>query len=218
MRHPGTLKREKNKVLIAILVIIIFHLVGLIGLCTPSLRPQFLHLVPYHLLLMLVVVVLSHQNADIRLLLFALCLFILGYSAEWLGVNKHLLFGDYQYGQTLGFKLSGVPLIIGVNWFLLIYSTGVLMQRSRIKSMFLRVMAGALLLVLLDLLIEPVAMHFDYWQWANGSIPLSNYLCWFFVSAFMLILFERFSFKKQNIVGPVLLLTEFGFFAVLYWL
>jgi putative membrane protein len=215
MRATGALKGEKNKIQIAVLVIIIFHLVGLIGLCAQSLRPQFLQLVPYHLLLMLVVVVLSHQNADIRLLLFALCLLILGYSAEWLGVNKHLLFGDYQYGQTLGFKLSGIPLIIGVNWFLLIYSAGVLMQRSRVKSLFLRVIAGALLLVLLDLLIEPVAIRFDYWHWTNGSIPLSNYLCWFFVSAFMLILFERFQFKKQSIVAPALLVTELIFFGIL---
>ncbi|MDB5143146.1 MAG: hypothetical protein JWQ66_1859 [Mucilaginibacter sp.] len=213
MKVPRHLKGE----FIAIFIIILFHLVGLIGLLIPSAQQQFLHLVPYHLLLMMVVIIFSHQNRDRRLLLFVLCAFVLGYGVEWLGVNKHLLFGNYQYGQTLGFQLSGVPLIIGVNWFLLIYSAGVLMQRSRIKSMLLRIMSGTLMLVLLDVLIEPVAVRLDYWHWANGIIPLSNYFCWFFVSAFMLVIFEQFRFKKQSIVAPVLLITEFVFFAVLHW-
>jgi putative membrane protein len=212
MKAPRPLKGE----LIAISIIILFHLVGLTGLLIPSLREQFLHLVPYHLLLMMAVIIFSHQNLDSRLVLFVVCVFIAGYGVEWLGVNKHLLFGNYQYGQTLGFQLSGVPLIIGVNWFLLIYSAGVLMQRSRLKNMLLRVMAGALLLVLLDMLIEPVAIRLDYWHWAGGIIPSSNYYCWFFVSAFMLVSFERLRFKQQSIVAPVFLVTQFVFFVVLY--
>ncbi len=214
MRPPSPLKGE----LIAICIIILFHLVGLTGLLIPSSRQQFLLLVPYHLLLMMGVIIFGHQNLDRRLLLFVLCAFVAGYGVEWIGVNRHLLFGNYQYGQTLGFQLDNVPLIIGVNWFLLIYSAGVLMQRSRIKSMLLRVLTGALILVLLDMLIEPVAARLDYWHWAGGIIPQSNYYCWFFVSAFMLVLFEKFRFKKQGIVGPVLLGTQFIFFISLYWL
>ncbi len=217
MRLPNPLKGGLNSNKLFISIIILFHLVGLTGLLIPSLRPQFLQLVPYHLLLMLAVIIFSHKNVDGRFLLFAGCIFIGGYAVEWLGVNKHLLFGHYQYGKTLGFHLDNVPLIIGVNWFLLIYSTGVLIQRSRLKSMFLRIISGALLLVLLDILIEPVAVRLNYWHWASNTIPLSNYTCWFFVSAFMLVLFERFRFKQQGRVAPVFLVTQFVFFAVLQW-
>jgi putative membrane protein len=105
--------------------------------------------------------------------------------------------------------------MIGVNWFLLIYAAGVTMQRSRLKSAFFRVIAGAAVLVLLDLIIEPVAIKFDYWEWNDGIIPLKNYICWFFVSAGMLYIFEWFSFKKQSIAAPILLVTEFVFFGVL---
>ncbi len=217
MRTPGPLKEELLKSKKAISIIILFHLIGLIGLSIPFTRSIFIALVPYHLLLMLVVIMLSHQNIDGRLFIFFLCLFILGYSVEWLGVNKHLLFGQYEYGKTLGLKISGVPLIIGVNWFLLTYSTSVLMQRSRLKSMLLRIIAGALLLVLLDMLIEPVAVQLDYWHWANDIIPPKNYYCWFFISAFILLIFERFRFKKQSLVAPVFLGMQFVFFAVAYW-
>jgi len=174
-----------------------------------------LHIVPFHLLLMLAVIVLNHKPIDTTFIFFFLIIFISGFSAEWLGIHKHWLFGDYSYGKTLGAKLSGVPLIIGCNWFMLIYATGVLMQRGRLKSFILRAFAGALTLVLLDLLIEPVAIHFDYWHWTNSIIPLKNYVCWFGVSLLMLLLFEVLRFKQQSLVGTVLLLTEFVFFGLL---
>jgi putative membrane protein len=218
IRSHNLLKEEYSKSKIFVSIIILFHIVGLVGLSIPSTRPLFLYIVPFHLLLMLAVVVLNHNYVDGRFLLFILIVFVLGFIAEWIGVHKHWLFGDYHYGKTLGFQLLDVPLIIGLNWFLLTYSTGVLMDRSRLKSMFFRIITGALLLVLLDVLIELIAMRLDYWHWANDVIPVKNYICWFFASAFMLMIFELFRFKKQSIVAPVLLLTEFVFFGLLYLL
>ena len=199
----------------AVIVIILFHLVGFVGLSVPSLRPVFLKIVPWHLLLMLLVVVLSHKHFNERFTSFLGLIFILGFAAEWVGVHQHWVFGNYNYGGTLGIKLLDIPLTIGVNWFLLIYATGVLMQLSRLKSAFFRVLTGSLILVLLDLLIEPVAIQFDYWRWFNNGIPLKNYISWFFVGAAMLYVFELFRFSKQSIVSPVLLLTQFVFFALL---
>lgn len=196
-------------------LIILFHLIGLVGLILPFTRPLFLILVPWHLLFMLVIIVSAHEQVDLRFLFFALLIFIIGLGLEWLGVHQHWLFGNYQYGKTLGYQLSDVPIIIGVNWFLLVYSAGVLMQRSRIKHMALRIITGAFLLFLLDILIEQVAIRFDYWHWANGVIPVKNYVCWFFVSMMMLWVFEMFRFKKQGITGPVLLVMQFVFFGIL---
>ncbi len=216
MRPSGLLKGESKREWLFAAIIVLFHLVGLAGFLVPGLTPVFLNIVPWHLLLMFVVISFSHKNIDDKFLLFFLCLFIGGYAVEWVGTNRHLLFGGYNYGNTLGIKLLGVPLIIGINWFLLIYSTGVLMQRSRLKNMLPRIIVGSLLLVLLDFFIEPVAGKFDYWHWTDNIIPFTNYTCWFFVSGFMLVLFERLQFKKQSIAAPVFLLMQFVFFTVLY--
>lgn len=199
----------------AIIVIILFHAVGLVGFCIPALRPLFLQLVPWHLLLMLVVTVLSHAGRDNKFYVFIAIAFLLGFIAEWTGVHTGLLFGNYAYGKTLGLKLVEIPLMIGVNWFLLVYATGITLQHSRLKSPIMRVLTGAAILVVLDLLIEPVAIKFDYWSWTDGTIPLKNYLCWFLLSAVMLFVFEAFKFKKQSRAGLVLLITEFVFFGVL---
>ncbi len=219
MNPPSPLKGElfvNKKQINAIFIIILFHSIGLIGFLVPGFTLIFQKIVPWHLLLMLTVILLCHQNINARFLVFALCLFIFGYGIEWTGVHTQHLFGNYYYGETLGIKLSDVPVTIGINWLLLTYATGVLMQRSRLKSMPLRIVTGALLLVLLDILIEPVASHLDYWHWVNDIVPLKNYGCWFLVSCLMLLFFELFHFKKQSIVGPVYLFTQFVFFAVLY--
>lgn len=198
----------------AIKLVIIFHAVGLIGFIIPLLQPIFLKLVPWHLMFMFIVIFLSHRELSRKFLFYILTIFILGYAAEWTGVNRHLLFGNYTYGKTLGIKPSGVPLIISINWFLLTYSAGVLMQRIRIKVL-VKIILGAALLVLLDLLIEPVAIHFDYWHWADSAVPMMNYICWFAVGCIMLTMFEIFRFKKQNTVAIVFLVVQFVFFLAL---
>jgi putative membrane protein len=218
LRLPG-LHQQAEELSInrkAISIIVIFHLVGLIGLSIPFTRSIFLFLVPWHLLLMMAVIVLNHNRVDTRFIFFLVLIFTSGFAAEWAGIHKHWFFGEYTYGKTLGFKVLDVPLIIGVNWFLLTYSASVLMQRSRLKSMFLRIFIGSLILVLLDLLIEPVALRLDYWQWAGDVIPLKNYLSWFLASVVMLSIYELFRFKYQSVVAPVFLLIQFIFFGILY--
>lgn len=218
LRLPG-LHQQAEELSInrkAISIIVIFHLVGLIGLSIPFTRSIFLYLVPWHLLLMMAVIVLNHNRVDTRFIFFLVLIFISGFAAEWAGIHKHWFFGDYSYGRTLGFKVLDVPLIVGVNWFLLTYSASVLMQRSRLKSMFLRIILGSLILVLLDLLIEPVAVRLDYWHWAGDVIPLKNYLSWFLASIVMLSIYELFRFKYQSVVAPVFLLIQFIFFGILY--
>lgn len=197
---------------VSIIIIILFHVVGLVGCSLPATDVLFLKLVPWHLLLMTIVIIYNHHQLDGRFFLFALFIFIIGFTAELIGVHTGWLFGNYVYGETLGTQLFRIPLMIGVNWFLLIYSTGVLLQRSRIKNKAIRILTGAIILVLLDILIEPMAIHFDYWHWANSHIPLKNYVCWFGLSALLLFVFDQFKFKLQSIVAPALLIMQFLFF------
>ncbi len=212
-RPPGMMSPRKTKISVAI--IILFHTVGLVGFFVPALTPLFLKLVPFHLLLMLLVILANHYRLNNRFWAFALLIFFGGIIAEWIGVHKNWLFGRYHYGGTLGVKIDNIPLMIGVNWLMLVYAAGVMMQRFRLKSMLFRILIGAAILVLLDILIEPVAIKFDYWTWVDYTVPLKNYLCWFGVSAAFLWIFESFKFKTQSIVAPILLLVQFIFFALL---
>lgn len=204
---------------ICCILIVLFHVVGLIGFLVPSMAPLFLKLVPFHLLLMffLIVISQSYKGKNNFYILIA-SVFLAGYFIEVAGVHSGKIFGEYTYGSTLGFKLLDVPIMIGINWVILIYAVGVTMQASRLKSAAFKAFAGALVLVLLDFLIEPIAIKFDYWSWTQNSIPLQNYLAWFIVSFGMLGLFNYLKFNKENPAAVVLLGTQFVFFLTLnFW-
>ena len=55
--------------------------------------------------------------------------FLTGMITEILGVQWGWIFGNYQYGDALGYKVLGVPLLIGVNWALLTIITGAIAQQ-----------------------------------------------------------------------------------------
>jgi putative membrane protein len=213
MERPENIKSFKAT--LPVRLIIIFHLVGIVGLSVPETQPLFLDLVPYHLLLMAGILFFTHDRFGKKFVLFFLLMFVAGFAVEWAGVHTGMLFGTYTYGPTLGFGIDGIPLIMGINWFLLVYSVGVTLQYSGIKHIALRILVGALVLVLLDFVIEPAAVKFNYWHWAGGEAPLNNYICWFVLGTILLLLFELFRFKKQSIVGVVLLISQFIFFIAL---
>jgi putative membrane protein len=48
---------------------------------------------------------------------------VITYFAEYLGSNYGWLFGEYEYTETLGPRLGGVPLLVPFAWGVLIYSS-----------------------------------------------------------------------------------------------
>jgi bisanhydrobacterioruberin hydratase len=197
------------------LAIVLFNIVGIIGFSIHTLQPLFLKIVPFYLLLMGVLVMISHKPLNIRFFIFFLLIYPISFFAEWIGVHKGWLFGHYHYGTTLGLKMWNIPLLIGLNWFLLIYSAGITTRCIGIKNSTARIIAGAAVLLLLDLLIEPVAIRFNYWHWLGNRAPWYNYLCWFLLSCGLLAVFERFKFVKQGMVAVMFLGMQFAFFGVL---
>ncbi|MGB4400791.1 MAG: carotenoid biosynthesis protein [Daejeonella sp.] len=205
-----------NKTNICSLIVILFHCVGLYGFLNPELNDFFIKLVPFHLLLMLSLMIVSGYDGTRDILLFALMVYAAGFLVEVAGVNTGLIFGSYTYGSTLGLKLWQTPLMIGVNWLILVYTTGVLLQPIKINKYALAAL-GAAVLVSTDFLIEPVAIKYDYWSWQGGVIPMQNYIGWFIVAFIMFLFFNRMNFRKQNPAAIVLFVTQLVFFIVLNW-
>ena len=71
------------------------------------------------------------------------------------------------------------------------------------------------MLVLLDWLIEPVAVKYDFWQWTNTVVPMQNYIAWFIISALLLFIFNKFEFQKNNKLAQALYIIQLVFFASL---
>ena len=220
-----------SKYQIATSIAILFHAIGLTGILFFD-RNFFIHSTPINLLLMFVLLVWTGDTIKKGFWFFLISCFIVGVGVEVIGVNTGLLFGDYNYGNVLGTQIKNVPLLIGINWFIIIYCSGVSVFTLLMKiinnapaevnpaSKTLKVLSvivdGATLAVFFDWLIEPVAVKLNYWHWnGSGSIPVYNYICWFLVSILLLIIFHFCKFEKQNKFAVNLLLIQVMFFLVL---
>jgi len=217
---------------IALFIVLLFHVSGAIGILLTPYKSWFIHNTPLHLLIMAVLLIITQPQKNIAFLLFFVITFIIGFAAEWIGVHTGYLFGNYQYGHVLGVQYSGVPLLIGINWFIIIYGTGVIAQnlhnwsnkqliamQAEVKPV-IQVISfitdGALLATFFDFVMEPVAVKLGYWQWmGNGDIPFYNYTCWLIISVLLLTAFKLLPFEKNNPLAVHLFIIQLLFFLLL---
>jgi putative membrane protein len=204
---------KKEALLIA--VIVLFYTVGTVGMTLSGERAYFASLSFLNLLLSFVIVLLARNAEKKRFIGFLVFCFSVGIIVEQIGVHTGLLFGDYQYGENLGFKWFEVPLIIGLNWGILVVISASIVHRFHISNLF-KILLASFLMVFLDFLMEPVASDLDFWSWKNDLIPIFNFVCWFFIS--FLLQFFYFNFNKlseSNRVYNVLYLVMVVFFGIL---
>ena len=142
--------------------------------------------------------------------LFAACFFI-GMASEWIGVHTGFLFGNYYYGENLGFKIFEVPFFIGINWAILSIASAQTLS-PYIKNKYGLALLAALLMVVLDVFMEMAAPGLDFWYFSAGVAPFKNYLTWFIV-ALLIQLFIIPKIKENNSrFATHLMLSQMVFF------
>ena len=205
---------KDNQLFVSTIVLVIIHAAGIIGIHSPY-KELFLSLSPVNLLLSASLLLWNHKGFNKALFTFIIISAFAGYLVEVAGVQTQLIFGSYGYGKTLGLKLAEVPLIIGINWMMLVYCAGTIVNRLN-TSVVIKSLAGASLLVALDLLIEPVAIKYDFWHWYTAEVPRQNYIAWFIVSFLLLLVFNSLNFNKENKLAQSLFIIQLIFFALLF--
>jgi bisanhydrobacterioruberin hydratase len=189
------------------------YLAGIIGLNIPETAQFFKFLTPFNLLASCGILLYFHQEWNRNSLIFSILIFLLGFFVEVIGVKTGIIFGEYQYETTLGFKIFEVPPVIGINWLLLVYCVGSSFCRVS-KPTYFKVLYGALLMTMFDFLAEPIAIRLDMWSWKNALPPLQNYVAWFITSALFLTLFHSLKFRKDNPIALWLLVLQICFFGI----
>ncbi len=190
-------------------VLIFFHTIGLF-LLGADWRQNFVFLTPYNLLLMLVVFLLASDRPKNWGLYMAPI--VLGYIIEVVGTNTGWPFGAYTYGTALGPRIFSTPLMIGVLWWVLIRAWFDLSERWTQNAWAKSLITGTAM-VLMDVLIEPVAIELGFWTWAEVEVPVANYISWFVLAT----LFARATAggNTKNPQSPWVIAVLTVFFAVL---
>ncbi len=194
--------------------IIIFYLVGIIGFLLPISRALFQWLIPLSILSNLFLLFFFHRPWDPKHLIIFFLIGLVSYVIEAVGTNTGELFGEYTYGKSLGISLFNTPLLIGANWLVLIYGAISIVRSFRFLKK-IRLISAALLMLVFDWLMEPVAIKTGMWSWQAETIPYLNYITWFAVSVVFAALFELFRIETSKPVAARLFLAQLIFFALL---
>lgn len=115
-----------------------------------------------------------------------------GLLAESLGTSTGFPFGQYDYADSLGWKLLSVPVVIPLAWAMMAYPcllVGQRLARSRLGA----AAVGGLALAAWDLFLDPQMVEAGHWTWRDvqlalpgaPGIPVSNYLGWLLVAVLM---------------------------------
>ncbi|MBN2610461.1 MAG: carotenoid biosynthesis protein [Bacteroidales bacterium] len=190
-----------------------FYAIGLAGMIIPFTNPVFLKLTPVALLLSFLAVMLFHEKAfDKATIIVFISIFIAGFLIEVAGVNTGLIFGEYRYGRGLGPKLWETPLLIGINWLLLVYLSSGVVSRIKLNTLLSALVAPGIML-LYDLLLEQTAPYLDMWRWNNDVVPLKNYIAWYLIALVFHIFIKIFKIHTANRLSFVILICHMVFFA-----
>ncbi len=162
-------------------------------------------------------------------ILSLLSLSAFGYAIETIGVETGFPYGPFYYGDSLGPKVAGlVPYLLPLSWVPLVLgaiaATAPTVPGSKAVSRRRRVLwvlFAAVLLTLLDGVLDPGAASLGFWVWPEGGpyygVPVSNYLGWLFSSsvaaAILLVLGHR---KWKRVSLPPGLLDS-ALVAVAFW-
>lgn len=114
-----------------------------------------------------------------------------GLLVEAVGTHTGWPFGRYDYNQTLGWTVLGVPVVVALAWAMLGWPA--LLAARRAGSMWV----GAAILTTWDLFLDPQMVRDGHWYWAPTrwpklhGIPISNSVGWFGVAMVMMLVLDR---------------------------
>jgi len=197
----------------SLLVLLIMHGVGFCGVVWRQMQ-DYRDLTWLNLLITFIVFIVGGSRFDQKYLTAAILLALAGFFIEVLGVKTKLIFGNYEYTHIMGTRFLTVPLIIGLNWSMLILSCAAIVNKIY-SSTILKAATGASLMTLLDIVLEPIAFKYDYWQWDAKIIPLQNYVAWWMVSFIMLLAIFKFLKAPENKMGIWVFSVQLLFFCFL---
>ena len=173
---------KANKKNISIFLIWLVHISGFLGMVFYDLD-FFAGFTSINLSLMSIIVFTNIKLTNKNQIFSLLLIFLVGMLSEFIGVNYGLIFGEYTYGNNLGFKLFGVPLLIGLNWVILtVICANIASILIKNNSILLMIILGTTLMLIMDFVMEPIAPKLDLWKFKNLVVPTSNYIGWLIIS------------------------------------
>lgn len=199
--------------------IVLVHFFGILGIWLGYLQiiPNwFLPMTPLVLFSNALLILIRFERFRFSRILIFLLIALVSFGIEVYGVLSGNLFGTYTYGENLGWKLWGVPVVIGLNWAsLLIVMQQVTTYHLNIHNRILNALSVATLMTIFDLLLEMLAPLLDFWSFTHKTYaPKQNFIAWFVIS-FLFGLLSYSHFRNPNKTAVLYGAAQLIFFTAL---
>jgi uncharacterized membrane protein len=109
--------------------------------------------------------------------------------------------------------------MIGVLWLVTLsgavyWAERVLPTGRTAAARLARAALAATIMLAFDLIMEPVAMMADFWNWTDDTVPFKNYAAWWTIAFLLAWLWggDRSRSFRTNRAGGLLLLVQTAFF------
>ena len=208
------LYNNKEFLRFSIFFVWLINISGFFGVLSDQ-KDFFLSTSPFAILISFILLLLNYNTRQKGFATALISIITIGFLVEFLGVNYDLFFGSYEYGNNLGYKIGGVPIIMSINWLVLIFLTGSFTEKIIPNSLPLKVIFASLLMVFIDIFLEICAPKLDYWKFNEEIVPMSNYNSWFIISAICLYIYFRLIKDKEYTLSTNMLVIHFAFFGLL---
>lgn len=182
--------------IISVAVLLVMHSMGLYGL-THGQMQYYRDLTCVNLLITFGLFIVGGSKFDKNYLSIALIIAVLGFFIEVIGVKTKAIFGIYNYTEMLGPRVLDVPLVIGLNWAMLVLASSSIVNKVY-TNILVKACIGATLMLLFDIVLEPIAYKYQYWQWDTKIVPLQNYIAWWLVSFVLILGVLKFLKSPEN--------------------
>ena len=208
------LYNNKEFLRFSIFFVWLINISGFFGVLSDQ-KDFFLSTSPFAILISFILLLRNYNIRQKGFITALISIITIGFLVEFLGVNYDLFFGSYEYGNNLGYKIGGVPIIMSINWLVLIFLTGSFTEKIIPNSLPLKVIFASLLMVFIDIFLEICAPKLDYWKFNEEIVPMSNYNSWFIISAICLYIYFRSIKDKEYKLSTNMLVIHLAFFGLL---
>jgi len=173
-----------------------------------------------------------------RALFFIMAASGVGLIMEILGLKFGVPFGGHYAYNPIQASILNVPLSIPLFWSVFIY-TGYSIVNSYLKWLNIRkpnlrennlkllpllIIADSLIVVAIDLFMDPLQVRMSNWAWLEGGpyfgVPIGNFIGWLMVAALVSAIFRTYEYcfpKENNHLDPslyLILVSGYGLFAI----
>ena len=156
--------------------------------------------------------------------IFLIITIIVSLLLEIIGSKTGYVFGGkyhYNNDNTPGFILFGIPVLIPIAWFGIIYmSINFCNYVTNVRFPFENsinyyfIILTAIFVMLLDLVLDPLAVDEKRWNWELPGIyygiPILNFFGWLLVPLLILLIFQHCSYQVAKVISSYSVLFQYA--------